>query len=145
MPFDPLLFFGDAGNGDLVALVPYNSRPDVFVWDHENDSHTWVTPSLAKYLEWSRTGQIRLYPARRIRGHVGGRGHPVPVTSMMSTGAVRSLHHREREIARPTVTGTDFPWAHANLQTLPGFDEFPTLFAGQEQAIDMENHKRGRP
>ena len=27
MPFDPLLFFGDAGNGDQFALVPMTTRP----------------------------------------------------------------------------------------------------------------------
>ncbi|MFI9262687.1 SMI1/KNR4 family protein [Streptomyces sioyaensis] len=60
MPFDPLLFFADAGNGDLFALLPTIDRPDVFVWNHEDDSRTWVAPSLAKYLEWWLTGQIKL-------------------------------------------------------------------------------------
>jgi hypothetical protein len=60
MPFDPLLFFADAGNGDLFALLPGLRRPDVFVWNHEDDSRTWVAPSLAKYLEWWLTGQITL-------------------------------------------------------------------------------------
>ncbi|MFJ4776499.1 SMI1/KNR4 family protein [Streptomyces sp. NPDC088762] len=60
MPFDPLLFFADAGNGDLFALLPGLRRPDVFVWNHEDDSRTWVAPSLAKYLEWWLTGQIKL-------------------------------------------------------------------------------------
>ncbi|MQY34015.1 hypothetical protein SRB17_19810 [Streptomyces sp. RB17] len=40
MPFDPLLFFADAGNGDLFALLPRIDRPDVFVWNHEDDSRT---------------------------------------------------------------------------------------------------------
>ncbi|GLX23506.1 MULTISPECIES: SMI1/KNR4 family protein [Streptomyces] len=60
MPFDPLLFFADAGNGDLFALLPGIDRPDVFVWNHEDDSRTWVAPSLAKYLEWWLTGRIEL-------------------------------------------------------------------------------------
>jgi hypothetical protein len=60
MPFDPLLFFADAGNGDLFALLPGLRRPDVFVWDHEDDSRTWVAPSLAKYLESWQTGQLKL-------------------------------------------------------------------------------------
>ncbi|MGA5525937.1 SMI1/KNR4 family protein [Streptomyces pseudogriseolus] len=51
MPFDALLFFADAGNGDLFALVPGVRRPDVFLWDHETDSRTWVAPRLATYLE----------------------------------------------------------------------------------------------
>ncbi|WP_329438712.1 SMI1/KNR4 family protein [Streptomyces sp. NBC_01426] len=60
MPFDPLLFFADAGNGDLFALLARIDRPDVFVWNHEDDSRTWVAPSLAKYLEWWLTGRIEL-------------------------------------------------------------------------------------
>lgn len=60
MPFDPLLFFADAGNGDLFALLPGRRRPDVFAWNHEDDSRTWVAPSLAKYLEWWLTGRITL-------------------------------------------------------------------------------------
>ncbi|MEU9440876.1 SMI1/KNR4 family protein [Streptomyces sp. NPDC048304] len=60
MPFDPLLFFADAGNGDLFALLSRIDRPDVFAWNHEDDSRTWVAPSLAKYIEWRLTGQIEL-------------------------------------------------------------------------------------
>lgn len=60
MPFDPLLFFADAGNGDLFALLPTIRRPDVFLWNHEDDSRTWVAPNLAKYLEWWLTGRITL-------------------------------------------------------------------------------------
>jgi hypothetical protein len=64
MPFDPLLFFADAGNGDLFALLSLIDRPDVFVWNHEDDSRTWVAPSLDKYLEWWLTGQIQLWHHR---------------------------------------------------------------------------------
>jgi hypothetical protein len=63
MPFDPLLFFADAGNGDQFAFpIQLNSvrRNDVFVWNHEDDSRTWVAPSLEKYLEWWRDGTIKL-------------------------------------------------------------------------------------
>ena len=60
MPFDPLIFIGDAGNGDLFALLSTIDRPDVFAWNHEEDSRTWVAPSLAKYLEWWLTGKIKL-------------------------------------------------------------------------------------
>jgi hypothetical protein len=63
MPFDPLLFFADAGNGDQFALVPRTHRPDVpdvFAWDHENDSRTWVAPGLLEYLQWWLTGRITL-------------------------------------------------------------------------------------
>jgi len=60
MPFDALLFFGDAGTGDLFGLVPHTGRPDVFAWNHEDDSRTWVAPGLGKYLEWWQNGRIKL-------------------------------------------------------------------------------------
>jgi hypothetical protein len=62
MPFDSLLFFCDSGSGDQFAFAIHDGvirRPDVFVWDHEDDSRTWVAPSLEKYLEWSFEGRIR--------------------------------------------------------------------------------------
>jgi hypothetical protein len=60
MPFDALLFFADAGNGDLFALIPHTGKPDVFAWDHENDSRRWVAPGLGTYLEWWLTGELTL-------------------------------------------------------------------------------------
>jgi hypothetical protein len=60
MRFDQLLFFADAGNGDMFAVVPHTGRPDVYAWNHENDSRTWVAPSLGKYLEWWLNGRISL-------------------------------------------------------------------------------------
>jgi hypothetical protein len=50
MPFEALLFFADAGNGDQFAFVLRDDRRDVFVWDHETDSRTWVAPRLVEYL-----------------------------------------------------------------------------------------------
>lgn len=41
MPFEPLMFFGDNGGGDQFAFVRTPQRDEVFVWDHETDSHTW--------------------------------------------------------------------------------------------------------
>ncbi|MFD7020396.1 hypothetical protein [Streptomyces sp. NPDC059161] len=35
-------------------------RPDVFVWNHEDDSRTWAAPSLAEYLRRRLTGRIEL-------------------------------------------------------------------------------------
>ncbi|WP_237229253.1 SMI1/KNR4 family protein [Rubinisphaera sp. JC750] len=63
MPFDSLLFFADAGNGDQFAFPIQSSsirRDDVFVWNHEDDSRTWVAPSLEKYLEWWLDGTIQV-------------------------------------------------------------------------------------
>jgi hypothetical protein len=55
MPFDHLLFIADAGNGDQFAF-PVDAdgtirRPDVFVWNHEDDSRRMVAPSLKCYFE----------------------------------------------------------------------------------------------
>jgi SMI1-KNR4 cell-wall len=63
MPFDSLLFFGDAGNGDQFAFSILQGeirRTDIFVWAHENDSRTWVAPSLRLYFDWWLTGKITL-------------------------------------------------------------------------------------
>ncbi|MFC1436603.1 SMI1/KNR4 family protein [Streptacidiphilus sp. N1-3] len=60
MPFAPLLFFADAGNGDLFALLARIDRHDVFVWNHEDDSRTWVASSLRQYLDWWLTGKIKV-------------------------------------------------------------------------------------
>ena len=59
MPFDHLLFFSDAGNGDLFGFVILNGsiqRDDVFVWDHESDSRKWVASSLKDFIEgWANS------------------------------------------------------------------------------------------
>ena len=61
MPFEALLFFADAGNGDLFAF-PIQAgqirRPDIFVWNHEDDSRAWVAPDLERYLRWWLEGKI---------------------------------------------------------------------------------------
>lgn len=62
MPFDCLLFFADAGNGDQFAYPIQNGeirRNDVFVWNHEDDSRTWVAPSLKQYFEWWPAGKLK--------------------------------------------------------------------------------------
>ncbi|MGW0508827.1 SMI1/KNR4 family protein [Streptomyces olivaceoviridis] len=56
MPFDPLLFFGDNGGGDQFAFVLTPERPDIFVWDHENDSRLWAARELEDYLHRSLPG-----------------------------------------------------------------------------------------
>lgn len=60
MPFDPLLFFADAGNGDQFAFVIAPPRDDIFVWDHETDSRRWVAASLDQYLEWWLDGTLTI-------------------------------------------------------------------------------------
>jgi SMI1-KNR4 cell-wall len=60
MPFDSLLFFADAGNGDQFAfrLVSLRWEEDVYAWNHENDSRVWVAPRLDQYLEGWADGRI---------------------------------------------------------------------------------------
>ena len=55
MPFDPLLFFGEEGNGDLYAFVILAGKIrnfDIFLWDHETDSRQWYASELRQYLQW---------------------------------------------------------------------------------------------
>lgn len=61
MSFDQLLFVSDAGNGDLFGFVTINGnfdRNDIFVWNHENDSCTWIAPDLKTFLEGWMNGSI---------------------------------------------------------------------------------------
>jgi len=63
MPFDGLLFFADAGNGDQFAFAIADGqvrRPDIFVWDHEDDSRTWLAKDLREYLEGWVSGRIAI-------------------------------------------------------------------------------------
>ncbi|MEV5606702.1 SMI1/KNR4 family protein [Streptomyces sp. NPDC052225] len=56
MPFDPLLFFGDNGGGDQFAFVLTPERPDIFAWNHENDSRLWAARDLEDYLHRALAG-----------------------------------------------------------------------------------------
>lgn len=63
MPFDCLLFFADGGNGDLFGYSILNGmvqRDDIYVWNHESDSRTWVAPSLKTFMEWWESGKITI-------------------------------------------------------------------------------------
>lgn len=63
MPFDNLLFFGDAGNGDQFAYTILGGevrRNDIFVWDHETDSRSWVAPCLSVFYDWWLTGKLKI-------------------------------------------------------------------------------------
>jgi hypothetical protein len=54
MPFVGLVFFADAGNGDQF-FVSLSGTNEVYVWDHESDSRTWVATTVLGYLEaWMR-------------------------------------------------------------------------------------------
>ncbi|MFE2716577.1 hypothetical protein ACFXKI_32605 [Streptomyces mirabilis] len=58
------------------------------------------------------------------------------------TGGIWRLRHGDQEIARLIVTGADMPWTHAEVETLPGFEEFRPLFTEQERAVDEEDWER---
>jgi hypothetical protein len=63
MPFDCLLFFSDAGNGDQFAYVVLECqirRDDIFVWNHEDDSRTWAAPSLSVFYNWWLSGKLKI-------------------------------------------------------------------------------------
>ncbi|MGE7432182.1 SMI1/KNR4 family protein [Bacillus thuringiensis] len=63
MPFDSLLFIADAGNGDLFGYRVLNGwidNYDIYTWNHENDSRTWVAPSLQIFIEWWYEGKISI-------------------------------------------------------------------------------------
>ncbi len=54
MPFNGLVFFADAGNGDQF-FVSLSGNNEVYVWDHESDSRTWVAATVLGYLQaWMR-------------------------------------------------------------------------------------------
>ena len=44
------MFFADGGNGDQFFLSLSGSN-EIYVWDHESDSRTWVAPTVLGYLE----------------------------------------------------------------------------------------------
>jgi hypothetical protein len=53
MPFDPLLFFGAAGNGDQFFYRILNDAVrdfDIYIWDHETDGRIWRAPRLGRFL-----------------------------------------------------------------------------------------------
>ncbi|WP_057762074.1 SMI1/KNR4 family protein [Cytobacillus praedii] len=61
MPFDHLLFFSDAGNGDLFGFSILNGsiqKDDIFVWNHEDDSRSWIASSLDAFIKGWITGEI---------------------------------------------------------------------------------------
>ena len=63
MPFESLLFFADAGNGDQFAFpvtAAGQARDEVFAWDHEDHSRRWFADSLRGYLTGWLRGELEL-------------------------------------------------------------------------------------
>lgn len=57
MPFDGLVFFADAGNGDQ-CFMSLRGNNEVYIWDHDSDSRIWVASSVLGYLEAWMRGQL---------------------------------------------------------------------------------------
>ncbi|MCC9602254.1 SMI1/KNR4 family protein [Stieleria sp. JC731] len=63
MPFDHLLFFADAGNGDLFGYAILDGeirKDDIYAWDHEDDSRKWVAGSLRGYIQTWLDGSLEI-------------------------------------------------------------------------------------
>jgi hypothetical protein len=62
-PFDDLVCFADAGNGDRFAFALTAGAidgPDVMVWDHEDDSRTRVASDFDGYLRGWLSGELTI-------------------------------------------------------------------------------------
>lgn len=57
MPFEGLVFFADAGNGDQF-FVSLRGNNEVYIWDHESDSRTWVAATFMTYLRGWMQGDL---------------------------------------------------------------------------------------
>lgn len=64
------------------------------------------------------------------------------MTHILNSGAIWGLHDADRQVARLTITGADMPWVYADVEPLPGFEQFRALFAEQEQALDQQDDAR---
>ncbi len=63
MPFDCLLFLADVGNGDLFGIPELNHkfpRLDIFLWNHEDDSRTWVASNLYQFVKAWILGNLKV-------------------------------------------------------------------------------------
>ena len=63
MPFDCMLFIGDAGDGDNFGYSIQQKRirkTDIFSWNHEDDSRIWVAPNLEIFVKWWTSGKIKI-------------------------------------------------------------------------------------
>ena len=59
LPFEGLVFFSDPGNGDQFA-ISLRGAQDIFVWDHEDDSRTWVASTIMDFLRRWMTGELQV-------------------------------------------------------------------------------------
>lgn len=50
MPFEPLMFIGDTGDGSRFAYIRQPVRPQIYVWDHESDGRWFAANDMADLL-----------------------------------------------------------------------------------------------
>jgi hypothetical protein len=43
-----------------MSQVRFQRGTIIFVWNHENDSRTWVAPSLEIYLDWWISERLKI-------------------------------------------------------------------------------------
>ena len=60
-------------------------------------------------------------------------------TLRLEAGSVWRLNHGDEEIVRLIVTEADFPWVYADVEPLPGYEEFRQIFTDQEQALEADD------
>jgi hypothetical protein len=62
--FTSVLFFADAGNGDNFGFQFDDqgriASPDVYVWDHEEDSIRVIAPTLAQFVQGWFSGELSI-------------------------------------------------------------------------------------
>jgi hypothetical protein len=59
LPFEGLVFFSDAGNGDQFA-ISLRGPQDVYVWNHEDDSRVWVASTVLDFLRRWMTDELTI-------------------------------------------------------------------------------------
>jgi hypothetical protein len=59
LPFEGLVFFSDAGNGDQFAMS-LRGAGDIYVWNHEDDSRMWVASTVMEFLRRWMTGELQI-------------------------------------------------------------------------------------
>ena len=59
LPFEGLVFFADAGNGDQFA-ASLRGAQDVYMWNHEDDSRVWVASTVLDFLRRWMTNELTI-------------------------------------------------------------------------------------
>lgn len=63
IPFNNLLFFADAGNGDMFGYSTSDrsiNQHDIYVWNYENNQRAQIAPSLKHFIEDWISGKLSI-------------------------------------------------------------------------------------